>query len=595
MVPLVNFLTNFLRFHSTNKPLIVLLTTSALWLTAIWPGVSAQAANATPFNVVIVNSWDKNLPWSVLFEKGLRAGLKDNKNNFQLYFEYLDSGRFPNKSQQQVMFDYLQNKYRDSKINAIVAEGIPAFQFLSTQTDLLPDARRIYITSGGPGNQQNIHSDVANKKGINIQIHADFEDSIKEMLRRVSPQTLYVISDTLSPGGNMRLAGFKTALAKVAPTLETEYLVNMRMNDLLATVSHLPPGSAIYYLLVFQDGNGQKIDSFLATRLILGQANAPAFSNWSVLVGYGVMGGYMISSERVGHTTAHVIQNLQQGVKPTIHDAAGNTYGYYYDWRLLKRWNIDKDQLPTNTELMFYQPMLFEKYTREIIATVTFLLLLTLLSISLLIINKQRRKAIVELNEERNMLEKRIEARTVELQISNRELAKLSITDPLTLIANRRHFDSVLRDEVDRLRRTRAPLSLIMIDVDHFKSFNDNHGHITGDECLRRVGALLQHFVHRPPDLAARFGGEEFAIILPETDAHGAQAFAERLRQEIAGLDIPLGKPDQTLHITASIGVATVFVTRTITADDIIQLADSQLYQAKASGRNRVVSFHRAA
>jgi two-component system cell cycle response regulator len=590
MTPMTNFPTNFICFLSKTRPLILFLT-SVLLLNATWPAVSAQAANASPFNVLILNSWDKDLPWTVSFEEGLRTSLNDIDNDFELYFEYLDMGRFPNKSQRQVIFDYLQNKFHNDMINVVIAEGLPAYQFLSARTDLLPNAKYIYVTSGG---QQGIHTEVANKKDITIPVYADYENSIKEMLRRVAPQKLYVISDTLSPGGDMRLGGFQTALAKVAPTLKTEYLVNYTMDDLVTTVSHLPPGSAIYYLLVFQDGNGQMFDTFKAAQLILGQANAPAFSNWRVLLGYGVLGGYMISGERVGHATAHVIQELQKGVEPTKLDTAGNTYGNYYDWRLLKRWHIDTDQLPPNTELMFYQPTLFEKYTREIIATASFLILLTLLSITLVIINRKRRKAIMELNKERDMLEERVEARTKELRISNRQLAKLSMTDPLTLVSNRRHFDVVLKNEIDRLQRTRAPLSLIMIDVDHFKSVNDNYGHVTGDECLRQVGALLQHFVQRPSDLAARYGGEEFAIILPETDAHGAQILAEHLRQEIAKLNITNNNANHNLHITASIGVASVVVTRTMKADDIVQIADSQLYQAKVSGRNRVVS-HRAA
>lgn len=594
-MPRVTCPSTFLHFLLPAKPLNLFLITSTLLLVGFWPSLSARAADASPFNVLIINSWKKDHIWSEMFEQGLRRGLKDSADDYELYFEYIDSGRFPNITQQQVMFDYLQNKYHDDSINVVVAESLPAFQFLTAHTDLLPNAKRIYIISGGADGQLGLQAEEVDTKEIIIPVHADYENSIKEMLRLISPQKLYVICDTLSPGGDLRLAGFKTALANVAPTQETEYLVNLAMDDLLTTVSRLPQQSAIYFLPVFKDGEGEMFDAFQATQTILGQANAPAFSNWRILVGHGVLGGYMISGERVGHTTAHVIQDLQKGAEPTELNTPGNIYGNYYDWHLLKRWHIDTDQLPPDTELMFYQPTLFDDHTKEFVAIATFLFLLTLLSITLVIINKQRLKAIVTLNEERKMLENRVEERTKELHLSNRKLAKLSMTDPLTLIANRRHFDSALKNEVERLRRTRASLSLIMIDVDHFKEFNDNHGHVTGDKCLRKIGALLQHFVHRASDLAARFGGEEFAILLPETDARGAQAFAERLRQEIAGINIPLGNADHPLRITASIGVATVVITRTIEADDIIQLADSQLYQAKASGRNRVVSLHSAA
>jgi diguanylate cyclase (GGDEF)-like protein/hemerythrin-like metal-binding protein len=168
------------------------------------------------------------------------------------------------------------------------------------------------------------------------------------------------------------------------------------------------------------------------------------------------------------------------------------------------------------------------------------------------------------------------------------KLETLSITDSLTKLANRRHFDEVLSIEYGRHVRSGGELSLIMLDIDYFKAFNDNYGHITGDNCLRQVGRVLADCALRPADLAARYGGEEFACILPETDRTGAITIAEQIRRSIQTLAIPHIGSSVADHVTASLGVVTVECTKGGAAKDIISQADDLLYRAKSSGRNRI-------
>ncbi|NTV13235.1 MAG: diguanylate cyclase [Desulfobulbaceae bacterium] len=174
------------------------------------------------------------------------------------------------------------------------------------------------------------------------------------------------------------------------------------------------------------------------------------------------------------------------------------------------------------------------------------------------------------------------------LEESNSKLESLSITDGLTGIANRRRFDEVLEHEHARHARSRAELSLIMLDLDHFKMFNDCYGHLKGDECLRKVAQVMAECAARPADLAARYGGEEFVCILPETDSSGAVAIAEKIRQDIIARAIPHQESPVAEYVTASLGVATVQCTPADAAVDIVALADGQLYLAKSAGRNRV-------
>lgn len=167
-------------------------------------------------------------------------------------------------------------------------------------------------------------------------------------------------------------------------------------------------------------------------------------------------------------------------------------------------------------------------------------------------------------------------------------LRALSFIDGLTRIANRRRFDEALLREWRRCARSHLPLSLIMLDVDHFKAYNDHYGHLAGDECLRVVAGLLDERVKRPGDLVARYGGEEFVCLLPETDGEGAASVAERLRETVAGQRLPHVVSPVADHVTVSLGVACALPLADVSPDQLTHLADRLLYEAKRAGRNRV-------
>ena len=167
------------------------------------------------------------------------------------------------------------------------------------------------------------------------------------------------------------------------------------------------------------------------------------------------------------------------------------------------------------------------------------------------------------------------------------ELRSQTFSDGLTGIANRRHFDVAMEKETRRAKRSGSPLSLLMIDIDYFKAYNDHYGHQQGDDCLIKVAGALAKMLQRPLDLIARYGGEEFAVILPEMDREQSARMAEAMRQAIAGLLLPHAQSEHYGHITISIGLAT----HTGDVGDIAYLvgaADRALYSAKRAGRNRV-------
>ena len=169
-----------------------------------------------------------------------------------------------------------------------------------------------------------------------------------------------------------------------------------------------------------------------------------------------------------------------------------------------------------------------------------------------------------------------------------RVLEQVSMTDGLTGISNRYRFDAELEREWRRAMRSHSPLTLILIDIDFFKAFNDNYGHLAGDECLRRVAQGLTEAARRTSDLVARYGGEEFAFLLPDTDAAGAAAVAQQIRKKMDSLNIAHPYSTVADRVTVSMGLATLIPLKGEASSDLIRLADDLLYKAKANGRNQV-------
>jgi diguanylate cyclase (GGDEF)-like protein len=177
-----------------------------------------------------------------------------------------------------------------------------------------------------------------------------------------------------------------------------------------------------------------------------------------------------------------------------------------------------------------------------------------------------------------------------ELENANSELLKLANADGLTGLSNRRIIDQYLEKETARAIRSDHSITVIMMDLDNFKAYNDNYGHIAGDSCLKKVSKVLKNSVRRPEDLVGRYGGEEFCVILPNTDMNGAMFVAERIRTSIQELKIPhTGNADLGV-VTISLGIASRVPGQKAPATQLLNEADKALYKAKVSGRNRVVA-----
>jgi diguanylate cyclase len=205
----------------------------------------------------------------------------------------------------------------------------------------------------------------------------------------------------------------------------------------------------------------------------------------------------------------------------------------------------------------------------------------------------EQTRAIEQEQAQAQQLAKAVEEKTAALQAAlcevsklNMELSKQTITDSLTGLFNRRHFDHLLESEVRRAAREHRPISLVLIDIDHFKRINDTYGHPVGDDCLIQLARLLRQVVRQPPDIVFRFGGEEMALLLPGSVAAGAQVVAEKICSLVAASEFCY--PAGCLQLTLSLGVGSLIPDQNTLPREVFELADEALYLAKNRGRNRV-------
>jgi diguanylate cyclase (GGDEF)-like protein/PAS domain S-box-containing protein len=189
---------------------------------------------------------------------------------------------------------------------------------------------------------------------------------------------------------------------------------------------------------------------------------------------------------------------------------------------------------------------------------------------------------------ERKLAEQKIQQLVHQLEHEKKTAQHNANTDSLTGLSNRRYFDEAFALEYQRMTRSGEPLSLLMLDVDRFKNFNDHNGHLAGDNCLRQIGTTLTNNVTRVTDIVARYGGEEFMVVLGDTDQEGAVHVAERIRKAVESLAIPHLDSDVANVVTVTIGVVTVYPSRMKSMDHVVALADEALYRAKDEGRNRI-------
>ncbi|WP_284615109.1 GGDEF domain-containing protein [Aquabacterium humicola] len=596
------------------RPLLAVAATVAVHL-GVAANLHGTPTNAEPpsarVNLLMLSSFHKDLPAQQQLEDGLDSVLHFRSGRHRVFVEYLDSARL--SAPPQSLGLYLSDKYRDANLTLIVAFAPAAGQALAGLRATLPEVRRAYVELESPSFEQ---IRAADPRAVIVAAQHDYSPSLDESLRVTGVRHLLVVGETADVSAATRLTLFRRALESRRRDLKVEYLLDRPLQEVLARAGELGPGSAVYYLLMFSDGTRPSRPYDIAAR-IAERSAVPVLSPWESLLGSGVLGGYVISHHVIGEELGRLA--LSMGEATAGDNAAAPTpvvrvsgMRHAYDWRQLQRLGIDRSATAPGSSMKFEEPSVFERYGGRILAAAAIACGLLALSLSLWRINVARLRALDALDLERRRLKQAVDARTGELNDRLQELARrneelraakdrldrLANTDELTGLANRRHFDAVLQRELARLRRIEGVLSLVMLDVDHFKAYNDHYGHAQGDACLQAIARLLADAARRPADTAARFGGEEFMLILPHTAHDGALAVVAHVRAGLAASAIAHAASPSGSHVTVSAGVVTV-PSRTAgseadsalpSARQLVEIADKLLYRAKAEGRDRVSS-----
>jgi len=517
-----------------------------------------------------VFSWSQGIPWQQELEKGFERQISLSGKKPNLFYEYMDAGRFTGPDQLTNFRNYLERKYTGLRLDDVVFESEPAARLLQSKPGMFGKARLLALNPSVDGKFKPDFAAV-----VSVQI--DFKTAVLEDLKLSGAKSVYLVGGT-TPDTGERARVITDIVSRFAPDRKVVSLVGLPMDQILLHLEKTKPDSIIFYLLMFRDGSGKPYVPFAAAGEITARAHAPVYSFWTSLMGSGIVGGYMLSGEQVGREAAVLLSN---GLRPGQQaDLTSRFHGYYFDWRQLIHWDIDESTLPKSSNIMFKRPEFFKEHRVEISIT---------LILAVLIVLAVRYRELKKYNRELDSARKGLQSANLELgrmksslEEKNEMLRKLSITDSLTALYNRAYLDEKLREEFNRVERHPDDLSIILVDIDHFKRVNDKYGHQVGDEVLIRVADTLRHNI-RSIDTIGRWGGEEFIIICPGSDESHSVQLAEKLRKLLGDI-----KHEGVGQVTCSFGVASHGPVMKLAK--LIRNADKALYASKAAGRNCVSS-----
>src|SRR5471032_3134073 len=488
-----------------------------------------------------------------------------------VFEERFDSVRVGEQPALDAMEPYLRTKYANVRFDAIVTENYLAARFLSAHPDLFRGVPRHYVNHSRRGWMPD--------DGAGYEVLSDFKRAIG-VIPQVAPETrrIVVVGDQ-TPRVQEWIADLRAVMPQFRDRIAFEFWDRQSFAELYRKAAALGPGDAIFMLATYRDKDGAKGVPPEIGRKLAQVARAPIFTHIESLVQPGIAGGYVISGERIGRVIARIVLNRATDVAAV--------QSYVFDYPTAQRFHLA--HLPDATEWLNRPRDTWETYRWQIIAALALIVVEGVLITALVLALRGRRQSMAALHEERNKLEARVVQRTLELLVANTKLEQLATTDPLTGIGNRRKMSDQIVKELERSRRSRHPLALLMIDIDHFKRINDTHGHDVGDRAIVAVARAVTEDM-RSIDLVSRFGGEEFVALMPETELAVAALAAERLRSAVAALRIA-GEDGAQIALTISVGVtASDPLGVADTASTLLMRSDKALYRAKKEGRDRVVT-----
>lgn len=541
----------------------------------------------SPRHILLIHESDYGLPWYTAFTEALRDSLDKISNiKIELHVEFTGLSYHFDDDYVQLLVALYGRRYADHRIDLIITTSNVTTRFITEHGKVIfPSTPILFITDT---EDVDIVRTKQNMTGIVEKV--EIEDTLNLALELL-PKTRHiaVVSGASDPD-RFYEAKARRVIKKYEGKLEPIYLTGLSWEELLDNLRRLPAYTVVLYLPTLQDAEGTRLVPMDVLPAIVEAANRPVFSFWDTLLGTGIVGGVLFSTEIAGEKSAEMALSILNGKAPRSIPIVRGASEYMFDARQLEKWGIREGSLPHGAIIRYKTLTFWDLYKWHVIFYSLFLVLGAVGYVQYK--GHQYKKRLEQEGRMRKLLEQTVEARTAELQKANTELERLSNTDGLTSVYNRRHFEALLQTEWSRHMRNKAPFSLVMCDVDFFKRFNDTYGHQAGDACLKKVAQALKEAAGRSHDITARYGGEEFVILLPETDSEAATVVAERARIAVQQLEIPHSTSLVKSTVSISMGVATVIPDQSNDSTTIVNYADRMLYESKKNGRDRIHVFN---
>jgi len=408
----------------------IYIVTVFLFFQLFSSNLCAQSSSNTT-QILLINSINQDMPWQKSVEIGLRTELTKKASNFDLFIENMDVGRFDEKRQKEVMKLYLQQKYDNRKIDIIVTQSVSAATLLSEFTTLFPDVPKIYLEPGAnflvP---KNIDS-------VTINAKLDYKQATQNAVSLTKAKKIIIILDTTNDIGRNFQQHLVPIINHHFSYLKIEQWLDIPTKDLINKVSNAPSDAVILFTPIFRRYKDKQLSPFQLVKLLSENSQTPIFSYWHALLGSGVVGGYLLSGEKIGNRIAETIIFFQQNksLKPIDNEMLS---AHYYDWRQLKKFKIDLQNLPEHSVITNYQPSYFEQNKMLIYSAITVIIILSGFLAFVLLLNRKRVQLVKELDSEKLKLEYRVKQRTEELLIAKNE-AEHATTIKSEFLANMSH------------------------------------------------------------------------------------------------------------------------------------------------------------
>lgn len=556
--------------------------------------IEVISAKQSKYKVLILNSYHHNFTWTRKQTEGIMDRLKVSKLANNISVEYMDWKNYPTTQNLNSLYNYYKYKYSDNNIDIIITTDDIALEFaLQNREEIFSNAPIVF--SGV--NIQGVDYLTKNEKNITGVVEPINLESTVDMALRINPdmETFYIIYDQTESGKTTGELTTK-AIKRLNRDINVVELTNQTHQEILGQLAELPKNSSVLITTYYSDTEENTIEFEEFCSLASEKSSVPLFHMYDITLGYGNIGGSMISARTHGQQAADLAIRILEGEKAdNIALIDKNEMRVAFDYEQLEKFDIPLNRIPKGTEVI-NEPFSFYKTYKKLVLVTILILVMLIVFISILLVYireikiiknqlQQSNEEITQTYEELVASDEELIRQVHELNKARKQLKKLAYYDALTELPNRR----ALQDNISLYTKEKhyKKAALMFIDVDNFKFINDTLGHNVGDQCIIQIGKRLKSIVKKPSKLY-RISGDEFVVFMPYIKEQSqlnniAEDILNQFKNsfEIKGM---------VLHISVSIGIA-VYPYHGLTGEELLMNADIAMYKAKEEGRAKYTLY----